>query len=171
MLGQFRDLPIISPWGNMKMLPVSHKPIKTTQFFQNHGHSPHLCRSGCKWLSVITGRSPEVKWRHNPFFAKSRDRMEIGTRKLCKTTWLVELLQMMCILTYLGHDLILTYLTWSDLTSNLQIELKRSKNTWRGEHHGVFLFSYLLYKKVINEKPSSRKTTTFYYLWRQNYWP
>ena len=41
-LGQFRDLPIISIWGNMKMLPVSHKPTETTQFFQDHGHSPHL---------------------------------------------------------------------------------------------------------------------------------
>ena len=44
--GQFRDLPIISLWGNMKILPVSHKPIKTSHFFRDHGRSPHLCRSG-----------------------------------------------------------------------------------------------------------------------------
>ena len=40
--GQVRDLPIISPRGNMKMLSVSQKPTETTQFFQDHGHSPHL---------------------------------------------------------------------------------------------------------------------------------
>ena len=40
--GQFRDLPILSLWRNMKMLPFSHKPTETTQFFQDHGHSPHL---------------------------------------------------------------------------------------------------------------------------------
>ena len=67
--GQFRDLLM----GKYEMLPVSHKPIKTTQFFQDHGPSPHLCRSGCNWRSGVTGRSPEVKWRRNPFFAnKSR---------------------------------------------------------------------------------------------------
>ena len=40
--GQFRHLPIISIWGNMKLLPVSHKPTKTTLFFQDQGHSPNL---------------------------------------------------------------------------------------------------------------------------------
>ena len=39
---QFRDLPIISLWKNMKMFAVSHKPTKTTQLFQNHRHSSHL---------------------------------------------------------------------------------------------------------------------------------
>ena len=38
--GQFRNLPNISLWGNMKMLPVWHKPIETTQFFQDHGQWP-----------------------------------------------------------------------------------------------------------------------------------
>ena len=33
--GQFRDRPTISLWGIMKMLPVSHKPTETTQFFQD----------------------------------------------------------------------------------------------------------------------------------------
>ena len=40
--GQFQDLPIISLSGNMKMLLVSHKPTETTQFYQDHNHSPHL---------------------------------------------------------------------------------------------------------------------------------
>ena len=66
---QFRDLPIISLWGNMKMLTASNESIKTTQFFQDHDHSSHLCRSGCNWWSGVTGRSPQVKWRHNSFFA------------------------------------------------------------------------------------------------------
>ena len=35
---QFCDLPIISLWGNMKMLPISHKPTKITQFFQDHSY-------------------------------------------------------------------------------------------------------------------------------------
>ena len=78
---QFRDLPM----GKYEMLPVSHKLIKTTQFFQDHGPSPHLCRSGCNWRSGVTGRSPKVKRRHNPFFSPiSRDRMEIETRKWCQ---------------------------------------------------------------------------------------
>ena len=40
--GQFRDLPVINLWGNMKMLPVSHKLTETTQFSQDHSYSPHL---------------------------------------------------------------------------------------------------------------------------------
>ena len=71
--GQFHDLPIIGLWGNVEMLPVLHKPIKIIQFFQDHGHLPYLCRPGCNWWLGVTGRSLEVKWLHNPFFAnKSR---------------------------------------------------------------------------------------------------
>ena len=114
--GQFRDLLM----GKYEMLPVSHKPIKTTQFFQDHGPSPHLCRSGCNWRSGVTGRSPEVKWRRNPFFANKSRQDGIETRKWCKTTWLVEPLQGLCILTYLDHDLTLTL---PDLRSNFQIDL------------------------------------------------
>ena len=69
MSGQLRDLVIISLRGNMKM----HKPIKTTQFFHDHGHSPNLCRSRRNRRSGITGSPPEIKWGQNPFFAnKSR---------------------------------------------------------------------------------------------------
>ena len=39
---QFCDLHIISLWGNMKMLTILHKPIKTTQFFLDQGHSPYM---------------------------------------------------------------------------------------------------------------------------------
>ena len=37
MSGQFRDLAIISLWGNMKMLPVSHKPIRVQLTIGGHG--------------------------------------------------------------------------------------------------------------------------------------
>ena len=57
---QLRGLVIINLGGNLKMLPDPHKPIKTTQFFRDHGHSPYLCRTGCNWRSGVTGRSPEV---------------------------------------------------------------------------------------------------------------
>ena len=106
--GQFRDLPIISLWGNMKMLPVSHKPIKTTQIFRDHGHTPICADRGATDDRGSRGghlRSNDVTIRFSPI---SRDRMEIETRKWCQTTWLVEPLQRMCILTYLGHDLTLT---------------------------------------------------------------
>ena len=33
--GQFRDFPIISLWGNMKMLPVPHNSTENTQFFNS----------------------------------------------------------------------------------------------------------------------------------------
>ena len=69
--GHFHDLPIISLWGNMKMLPVLHKPTETTQFFQEHSQSPHLWWSRCNWWSWVTGRSSEVTWGHNPFFANN----------------------------------------------------------------------------------------------------
>ena len=36
--GQFRDIFILSIWGNMKMFPASHKLTETTQFFQDHDH-------------------------------------------------------------------------------------------------------------------------------------
>ena len=38
-------------------------------------------------------------------FLLTRDRMEIETRKWCKTIKLVNSVRMVCILTYLGHDL------------------------------------------------------------------
>ena len=50
--GQYRDLPIISLWENMEIFPVSHKPIETTQFFQDRGRSPDLCRSGSLQIPI-----------------------------------------------------------------------------------------------------------------------
>ena len=38
---QFRDFSIYKPMeGNMKMLPVSHRLVEATQFFQDHDYSP-----------------------------------------------------------------------------------------------------------------------------------
>ena len=104
-------------------------------------------------------RSNEVTIRFSPI---SRDGMEIEMRKWCQTTLLVEPLQRMCILTFLGHDLTLT---WPDLRSNFQIDLQRSKCTCfeparRGEHGGV-IFIFVSIKKVINEKQSQWKTIIF----------
>ena len=85
--GQFRDLPIISLWGNMKMLPASHKPIETYQFFQDHPI--------CDGQGVTDDRgSRGGHLRQNeitiPFSQISRDRMEIETSKWCQTTWPVS---------------------------------------------------------------------------------
>ena len=65
----------------MKVLPFSPKPIKTIQFFQDHGHSPHLCDPGATedrglWRGRL--RSNDVTTRFSPI---SLDRMEIETRK------------------------------------------------------------------------------------------
>ena len=134
---------------SMKILPVSHKPIKTTQFFQDHDHSPHLCRSECNCRSGVTGRSPEVTIHFSPI--PSRDRIEIETQKWCQTTWPIEPLRKMCILTYLGHDL---SLTWPDLRTNFQIDLSRSKSKCLNRLDEAntmvsFLFSYLTSKKLL----------------------
>ena len=93
-------------------------------------------------------RSNDVTIHFSPI---SRDRMKIETHKWCQSTWLVEPLQRMCILTYLCHDLTLTC-PWPDLTCQiLQIDLSRSKSICfkpasRGEHDSVILFSCLPYE-------------------------
>ena len=105
--GQFRELPIIRLWGNMRMLPVSYKPIKTIQFFQDHGNSPHLCRYGCNWRSGVTWRSPEVINVTIRFSPIIRDRMRHanGAKQLGSSSRF----RGMYILTYSGHDLTLTW--------------------------------------------------------------
>ena len=117
------SLHIISLLGNNKMLPVSHKLTQTTQFFQDHDHSPHLWWSGCNWWLGLTGRSSEVTWGHNPFPPIIRDKMKIATRECCRKNWLVEFLRKIYILTYLGRDL-----TWPDLRSYFEIDVSRSKS-------------------------------------------
>ena len=96
------------------------------------------------------------------FSSISRDRTEIETRKLCQTTWLVEPLQSMCILTYLGHDLTLT---WPELRPNFQIDLMFRTGLTRRTRWCRFYFRIHHITKVINEKPSRWKTTIF--IW----WP
>ena len=71
------------------------------------------------------------------------------TRKWCQTTWLAKMFRKICILTYLGHDLTLT---WPDLRSVFEIDLPRSKDTFfesspRAEHDGV-IFIFVFYKKI-----------------------
>ena len=63
---------------------------------------------------------------HNPFFVNNSqqdgDRDANGAKRL---GWLVNMLRKICILTYLCHDLTLT---WPDLMSDFEIGLTRSKN-------------------------------------------
>ena len=68
--GQFSGLSIISLWENVKMLPVSHKLTETT-LFQDHDHSPVVVNWQVNWWSGVTGRSSEVTWGHDPFFANN----------------------------------------------------------------------------------------------------
>ena len=164
----------ISQWGNMKMLPVPYKPIETTQSFQDHGHSPHLCGFGCNRRRSKVTRSNEVTIRFSPI---SRDRMEIETRKWCQTTWAIEPLRRMCILTYLDHDLTLIW-PWPDLRSNFEIGITRSKSiyikpTRRDEYDGLtFIFVSPTPKKLLM-KNHLRENDSFSFddLWSQNYWP
>ena len=148
------------------MPPVSHKPIETTQFFQDRGELPHLCRSGCNWRTGVTGRSPEVTWgylRSNDvtirFFADKsrqdgdRDALIVPddlARRAASGIW---------IFTYLGHDL---NLTWPDLRSTLQIDLSRSDSAYferagRGKHNGVIIFLRISYITKVLMKNNSRE--------------
>ena len=138
----------------MKMLTVSHKPTKTTQFFQDRGHSPHLCRSRCNWRSWARGdhlRSDEVTIC---FSSINRGRIEIETRKWCQTTWFVKPLRKICILTYLGHDLTFQGQKYMFRTGSAR------RTRWCHFH-----FCVSLIKKVINEKPSRWKA--IFVIW----WP
>ena len=152
------------------MFSVSHKPTETTQFFQDHGYSPHLWWSGCNRRSWGTGRSAEVKWvqmRSESVFSRiGGDKMEIQTRKWCQTTWLVKPLRMMCILTYLGHELALT---WPDLRSNFETDLSRSKayvSNRLDEANAMMSsnFRVSLIKKVLKDKRSPWKRQFFIWL-------
>ena len=142
------------------------KPPNSFSIIATH---PICARSGCNWRSGITGRSPEANEVAIRFSPISRDGMEIDASKCCQTTWLVEPLQRMClcILTYLGHDLTLT---WPDLRSNFQIDLLRSKSTCseparRGEHDGIiFIFVSPISKKVLM-KNRIREKTIFFIWW------
>ena len=106
-------------------------------------------------------RSNKVKIRFSPI---TREKLEIETGKWCQTTRLVKTLRKICILTYFGHNLTLTW-PWPDLRSNFEIDPSRSKSTCfeparQGEHDGAIIIFYISHiKKVINEEPSPRKTT------------
>ena len=90
--------------------------------------------------------------------------MEIETRKWCKATRLIKPLRKMRILTYLGHDLTLT---WPGLRSKFENDLSTSKVYFRtGSSRQTqwchFYFRISLVKKVVNEKPSPWKTAIFH---------
>ena len=133
--GQFRDLPIISLWGNMKMLPVSLKSTEATQFFQDDGHSPHLWWSRRNWW-LGEMRSPEIKWGQNPVFANNSRQDGDRDAKLAPNDLAREDASedMHIELTYFGHDLTLAWpglaWPWPDLglawlISNFEIDLSR----------------------------------------------
>ena len=150
------------------MLPVSHKPIKSTQFFQDHDHSPHLCRSGCNWR---LGGHWKVTWGQmtslSVFSSISRDRMEKDaqtvpnglTRRAASENVHIDLFAS-------WSDLDLT-LNRPDLRSNFQIDLSRSEINISNRIDEVntmvsFLFCHLPYQKSFNKKSSPWKNTTFH---------
>ena len=156
----------------MKMFSVSDKPIKTIQFFQDHGHPPHLCRSGCNWRSGFTEKSPEVKWGHNPFFVnKSRQDRDRDAQMVPNdlARWATS------------EDVHIDLLgSWSDLTWGQIFKLafqgpKVHVSNWLDEANTTlsFSFSYLPYQKSYQWKSISVKQDNFLFddLWNQNYWP
>ena len=91
--------------------------------------------------------------------------MEVETRKWCWTTWLLDTLRSMCVLTYLVHDLTpRPDLDWSQLLKlTFQGQKVHFLNRLGKTNTMVsFLFSYVFYKKLINEKPSPWKTIIFH---------
>ena len=118
--GQFHDLPIISLLGIIKMPPVLHKPTDTTQFFQDHGHSPHLWWPRCNWWLWVMGRPPEVIWGQNLVFANNSLQDRDRGAQMVPNDLAHEAVRKVCILTYFGHDLTLT---WPDPRTNFEIDL------------------------------------------------
>ena len=111
---------------------------------------------GSQWGHL---RSSEVTICFSPI---SCDRLEIEMCKRCQTVWLIEPLQRMCILAYLGHDLTLTwpevkFWNWPFKGKKLMFQTGSMR-----QYNGVILFLYLSYQKVINEKPSPWKTIIFH---------
>ena len=150
----------------MKMLSASHEPIKTTQFFQDVGRSPHLCRCVFDWRSGITGRSPEVKWRHDTFFANKsrqdgdRDAQRMPYDLACRAA--SEDVHVDLLGSWFDLDL-----TWGQIFRfTFQVQKVHVSNRLDEANTTVsFLFHISHIKKGINEKPSPWKTTFF--IW----WP
>ena len=153
----------------MKMLPVLHKPTETSQFFQDHDHSPHLYVPGAiddGWSREDHLRPHEVTIRFLPI---TRDRMEIETRKWFQTTWLVKPLRKIRILTYLGHDLTFTwpcpdpwpevrFWNWAFKVKKYMFRTGSTRRTrWCHFHCHIYLI-----QKVINGKLTRWKTIIFY---------
>ena len=104
-------------------------------------------------------RSNDITVRFLPI---SRDRKEIETCKWCQATWLVEPLQAMCMLTYLGIDL---SLTWPEVKFwNWPFKIKNAyfEPAWWGEHGDVFfIFVSLMSKKLLMKNHFREKNINF----------
>ena len=142
--GRFRDLPIKSLWGNMKMLPDSLKPTETTHFLQDHSTHP-ICDDRVltyNWWSAVTGGSSGVTWGHNPFFANNSPQKGDRHSQIVPND-LAHLVRKICIMPYLDHDLTLT---WPGPRSDYEVDLSRSNDTlseparW-AEYDGVIFVS------------------------------
>ena len=146
----------------MKMLPVSHKPIETTQFLGLPWRITPSCKFGCiLWSGSRDAhlRSNEVKWGHNPFLPFlpiSRDRIEIETRKWCQRLGSSSLFGWCAY----WPTWVMTWL-WPDQRSNFKLTFQSLKSTRfeptrLGEHDGVifciFLIKKLLMKNHLREK-------------------
>ena len=115
----------------------------------SYGHSPNLRWSECNWRLGSWGghlRSNEITIRFSPI---NHDSIDIEMHKWCQTTWLIKLLQKICILTHLGNDLTLTR-PWPDLRSNSETDPSRSKSLWfelaRQVEHDCALFTFESFK-------------------------
>ena len=90
-------------------------------------------------------------------FFITRDRIETETRKWCQTACLVKQLRKICILTYLGHDLTLT---WGQiLKSTLHGQKVNVPNQLDEANTMIIIFIFVSY-----QKPISVKTVTFHLL-------
>ena len=111
-------------------------------------------------------RSHDVAIRFSPII---RDRTGKETRKWCQTTWLVKLLRKICILTYLGHDLTLTWpdLTWGNILK-LTFQGRKVHDPSRLEEANTMVsvsFSCTLSKELPMKTISAKKRKLF--IW----WP
>ena len=110
-------------------------------------------------------KSSEATIRFSPI---TRAKMEIETWKWCSTTWLVNPLRNISMLTCFGHELTLTSpdlrLRSNDFPNQIDFSMSKStcfKPARRVKHDMSFLFSCLSYKKSSMKKIISVKNDSF----------